>query len=805
MIAVKALAQLGAKPSPLLANALVIKTQQQLAGNPATSQTPAEPCRTAGGIMPCGLAADLLAGAAWGLATAGTKLPPTWCAAVVQHLAAAAVDLPLEQLYYTAYAAETWGIKSVPVPLLQAVLHSSNSDKISSSGLGQEQLRVLAAMLVSAGQQVPEGLAQYAPQQAAGVGRPSGVLARTEAAAAASTLQQQLRQFAEQQTVDAEAVLSAAAVLKDQEPGDLLSLVKTADVWVLLLQDAARLASAAEAVHLSNQLEPEIGGTAANIISHPDVAAVLASAAAAVQLVPAETARGSTSGPLAGPDSLAALTQLGLTVRPEWLDHLVADMDRSALTKNSWYKQASLQSTVQYLQALGKSNIQLSLQQLEAIAKFGPKAMRDHGPGAAVLLVQLLQCMAASGRPQDVRTVAAVGQQRQKQQRQAILVQQIVTAALPVVLEAVAQGELQQQSVWALISSLGSLDSTILRVCPTANGSSSTKAGSQLSSAAVLAADNRLLLLHAALAASGPAGGQHQLCGDCLLGCMQLAASPSFDQRTPSLCQQLLLLCQHEVAAVDHMSSATAAAMFCAAVSLALVAYPDLKLGVSMPNPELGGCLQQLLQDAELDWGSVAAADLAAAPRQAAAIGLELCEPFDFLGAVYQQLQQLAHAVGPTPSVITDTSSYGHGPVQLLEAAVFVVMNTQRAELGNTTWQGLHQYVLRDDSDGSDSTLPEGTPVLRHEMFSMVTQAVDPTINSLSVSVTADLVHMFMLSGEGSMACTWVNPAMARLWQPKSLAQLSPKQLQALVVCVEQNVAGENEPNHNIIVVSNEQ
>lgn len=808
--ALRSLRQLGAKPTPLMANALVIKTQQQLAAAPtaqtgavtdggqgqqAVGSTRAAVGTGASPVLPGGLAAADLAAAVWALASAGLRLPPTWCTTAVKQLAAVAADLALPAMLHTLYAAISWHINPLPKPLLASVQRSLDAQQQQLEQLlPAEQLGVIASGLLSAGQAVPEALTPYLPAGAAKAVAVAGALTggqsfaeRAAGARLAEAVWQEARRVLKDGgSLDAGIVQAAAAGLKEQPQAALASYLKPVSKWADVLQ---ALAQHQVQVQQQQQQQSE-GGHASQVggdlLALPDVSEWLQAVTAAVQQA-AATAQSSNGGPTV----LVALAVLRADVQPAWLAALTADLDSQAGSKSSWFKQAGVQQVLWYLQGLSAAGREVSLSQLEGLAKHMPSRLHTLSAQDLLALLQLLPAaqVHAEAQPQQVQQV----------RRQQQCTDELVAATLPVLLAAMESGQLQQSQAQLLVAGLARLGCTSLMTGSSSSSSSSNssntgakkRASGGNSSSQPLTAEQALQLLQLSL--SSPDSSNSISSGGVffLLGCMQLAtlAVPA-DMRLPQLCQQLLQLFVHEVSQQEELHPHTAAQLFIPAVAVAVTLTPDIARGLARPDAQLGGCLTQLLADVEAGWQQVGSAELAAMPRMVANIHLALMQPEDFINAVLKRQQGLAQLSKVLPSAVQEAAAAGAGPVQLLHAAVFQVMNKQVAEPGNSTWEGLRDFVSTDGSSsssgqagaGHDGGAGAGQLMIPAALFQATNEAVARIAGSLTAGEMCDLLHCFWMADQGSASCSWVQDATQKLMHVKEAAKLSPNQQQALLV-----------------------
>jgi hypothetical protein len=592
---------------------------------------------------------------------------------------------------------------------------------------------------------------------------------------------------------------------------------------------------------------------------------VLRSAAAAVQATPKEAATSTAAAEW--PTLLAALVQLQLPIRQDWLSAVMAALDAAAAAAVggagrvhvrkgfNWFRDAVPADVLAYLQALADLHHQqqqsVSLVQCSALCnnlaiklKQQQQLQEQQLTLLLVLLAQSCGTAAEAAAKSSTGNSTAVRQQllQLKQQLQAVF-----AAGLPRVLAWVGSssgGELPLSpdlttELINVIAYLGcSLNDLGISSSSSSDGGSSSKAAGKqkgvgvVTPAAAAAAADVGGEAAAAAAAAAAAPSQPQL------GCVALLAA-AFDavaaadttaaaatavaddgsahadllsalwvlhalpeSAVPvSLQQQAFAVTTAHLSQQEaHLSPGVAARFFVHTAKLALTLNPSLQQHDVFPDASLGGIFAQLLQDAEADWGheTVTASELVQLPKLAMKLGFEVPEPELYTAAVYARLQQLA--ASPAGEVLA-ASRRGCGPVELLAAVCWLVMETRPGTPGDTTLDGLHALVNADssssssDGDGdssSSSTAVGETPAEAEvaaaaasskfrEMFTATSAAIRPHLASLSGPQLVELAHAFVMGGmvqEEAWGQVW-----DRLAKPQELVGLNPGQQLALL-CV---------------------
>ena len=584
---------------------------------------------------------------------------------------------------------------------------------------------------------------------------------------------------------------------------------------------------------------------------------VVRSAAAAVQATPQEAATSAAAAEW--PTLLAALVQLQLPINQDWLSAVMAALDAAAAAVGgagrghvrkgyNWFRDAVPADVLAYLQALAELHHQqqqsVSLVQCSALCnslavKLKQQQLQLQEQQQALLLVLLAQtCGTAAEAAANSSTGSistAVRQQllQLKQQLQAVF-----AAGLPRILAWVGSSSggvlpLSPDLTTELINVIAYLGCS-LEDLGISSSSSSSDSGSSGSKAAGKQKGAGVVTPAAAAAADDVGGEAAAAPSQSQLGCLALlgvafeavaaagtaaAAVADDGSAQADLLSALWLLhalpesavpdsLQQQAFAVTtthlsqqeaHLSPGDAARFFVHTAKLALATDPSLQQHDVFPDASLGGIFAQLLQDAEADWGheTVTTSELVQLPKLAMKLGFEVPEPELYTAAVYARLQQLA--AGPTGEVLA-VSRRGCGPVELLAAVCWLVMETRPGTPGDTTLDGLHALVNADsssstdgDSDSSSSSTAAGeTPAEAEaaaaaasskfrEMFTATSTAIRPHLASLSGPQLVELAHAFVMGGmvqEEAWGQVW-----DRLAKPQELAGLNPGQQLALL-CV---------------------
>jgi hypothetical protein len=202
----------------------------------------------------------------------------------------------------------------------------------------------------------------------------------------------------------------------------------------------------------------------------------------------------------------------------------------------------------------------------------------------------------------------------------------------------------------------------------------------------------------------------------------------------------------------------------------------------AVPDPEIGGILAQLLQDVESDWSLITAADLVLLPRTMSKVKLEVDQREQYAAAVYIQLQRLGQA---TSAEVAAASKQGSGPVDLLYALCWLVMESRPGDAGDTTLNGLAAVVHSGDSSSSEeaSAAAADHGAKLREMFELTAAVTRPILPSLSGPQVVDLAHMCVMGAMLDQDCQC--ELLKRLTKPQAMQGLSPGQQLALLCVVE--------------------
>jgi hypothetical protein len=746
-------------------------------------------------MLPGGLPATDLVSAAAALAATELRLPQAWCTAATAHLAAAAAVLPPLALLQAVFAAANWRVK-LPKQLLHAVQELEQQQLQPEQLLPPPQLSKVASALLAAGQAVPKVLVPHLPESAAAAAAAADSRAASQSPARlAEALWQQARSvlsFTEQSSsMDADVVAAAVTGLAGMQAAELLSCMKQPERWSIVLQAFAYQ-------HQQQQGAGDVVTSESLLLQQPGVREFVAQVAAAVQQAP-----GTALVAASGPSTLLALAAVGLDVQQPWLAALVSDMNAQAGSKTSWYKHASGAETLAYLQALAAAGQVVPLQQLAALAKHLPSKLSTLPVAQLVLLLQLLpaaELPAAAGSP-----AAGKHHPQLKQQHQAVDV--ITAATMALLLQAAEAGKLLAVQAQHVIVALVRLGSKALEVTVAPDDSSSSssssnerssnkKAQAQQSQKSWATVEGVQLLLR--VAHGSPDESQQQadvaVGGEvgiaCLLGSMQLAQTLPPASRSTPLLQQLLQLFVAELSQQDaQLHPHIAAQLFCPAVAMTVTLNPGVALGSERPEPLLGGCLVQCLADIEAAWEAVGPGELAALPRMAAMVQLEIAQPQEFINTVLLRLQELAKLAKVSQAAAAEAVAAGAGPGLLLNAAVLLVMNRKPAEAGNSTWQGLHRYVTQADGS-ADAGAEQQQLLLPVAAFDAANEAASVLSSSMSGGELCDLLHCFFMARQmqrGQRQMPWMQPASQKIGE--AAATLSHNQQQALLVMMRE-IAG---------------
>jgi hypothetical protein len=670
-------------------------------------------------------------------------------------------------LQQVVFAAGRWHIK-LPKQLLQAVQDLTQQQLLPTQLLPQQQLSTVATALLAAGQPVPQALVAHLPETAAAAAAAAeSNAARQSPPRLAEALWQQARNALstkeQSSSMDADVVAAAVAGLQGMAPAELIGCLKPPERWSVVVQAFAQQKKQTAAAADSG---------------------FVALVAAAVQQVP-----GTALVAAGGPATLLALSELGADVQQTWLAALLADMDASAGSKSSWFKQASAADTLSYLQALAAAGQAVSAQQVAAIAKYLPGKMQTLSAAELVLLLQLLP--AAEMPPVAGTPVAGKYQPQLKQKQQAV--ETVTSAALMLLVQTVQAGQLQEAQAQQSIAALVRLGSRVLMqpvdVPAGSNGSSSSKTGSRTGQAQQghdtgLTAAGVQQLLQSALG-----DPEQQIAAatrtvsvgvPCTLGCMQLALTLPPAERSPQLLQQLLLLFVLELSQQEEpLHPHVAAQLFCPAVAMTVSLNPAVALGTDRPEAQLGGCLVQCLADVEAGWQQVGPAELAALPRMASSVQLELAQPQLFVDAVLLRLQGLVQLAKASHVAAAEAAAAGAGPAHLLQAACHQVMNKEPAEAGDSTWQGLAAYVVGPGG----STAAAGQHVtITVAAFDAADEVASAIGSSMSAGELCDMLHCFYAANQLERKAAWAVQVVQELSSPSEVAALSANQQQALLV-----------------------
>ncbi|KAF8068159.1 hypothetical protein HT031_001845 [Scenedesmus sp. PABB004] len=548
----------------------------------------------------------------------------------------------------------------------------------------------------------------------------------------------------------AEALAAAAADLAGADGAVLLDLLRPAERWAAVLRGLA--------------------AQGRDALAQPGVAALAAAVAAAVQQAPA-TARASAGGPA----TLAALAALQLPVSPAWLPALRRDIDADAQGKGRWFRAASGQELLAFMGAAAALELPLSDATLEAAAKCAALKLE---PLPAADVARLLELLPPGDDP-------ARGAAQPRAQRTRAACEGLAAAALRVLAATASRGELGPGAARRAVAGLARLQSIALSPAGVDGGAAGAKGrrgkgsgGDGAESAA--ASQAQLELLRAALA--GGADAERLGLDYCLLGCLCLATAlpPALRQEARRECAELLRLFPAEVAAAERgaLPAGAAARAFCLAGTLALMLEPDVASGRVSLQAELRTALARCLAAAEAaGWEGVAGAELAAAPRRAASLRLELARPEVLVAAVGQCLTRLASSARAAA-----TAPPGGGPGMLLGAAVLAVMRGRPpSEAGDSSWAGLHELL---DGSGTAAAPPQPAGPLRVPLalFEAAGRAATSTsTDAADLHDLAELVHCW--ASARLPAEPWLGAAAARLSRAPApaLVGLGPTLQQALL------------------------
>eukprot|EP00775_Hariotina_reticulata_P006621 gene6621-6849_t len=829
MKAITALVAAGARPTPHLANSLVIKTQKQLA-LPAdvllapAAATPGDAARTvqlhsrassttlgtsSGSRL---LNAADLAAVAWSLAFSGVKVSSSWQRLVLQQLGAAAHRLPAASLHHLVVAASKWSSKGCPANIIQAV-QSLTAEQVSH--LTSEQILGLADAVVAAGRgplsQALEGaLPQNDADDTAGAAAARSLSSRARAAAVVERLWQEVssakKALADDSTdimggIPAAVLQSAAAELKDCQAAELCGYLSPLERWSTVLQVIAT----------QQQLQT---ASITDVLAQPDVRGWLQQVAVAVQTSPADTARGAAGGPA----TLCSLAQLGLEVSPSWVSALQLDLDlHSSSIKSSWYRNASAAAVQQYLTDLGRLGQQISGPQFEAICKTMPAKVHQLTVPQQVQLLQMIAQFVAATNPSR----PALQQQKQKQ-RLELMAAHLVRTLLQLVLSAVARRQLGSEAAVDIVSSIFMVGANLcLAGDSSATGDGMTGAvgdmgggigpvGSNASdvkrkgrrSVSQAQRDSTQVeveavavsaLLEVALGASyRPELGS---ASDFFLGCLRLACvlplSSTAAGHLPRIWQ---LVVRHVSLCQEGLAPAIAAEVFCATATLVFTTHKQLATGARQLDSELAGCMMQLLEDAQADWSQVRPSELVALPKQVAALRLPWRPAAAYFNAVGQHLTQFADSSSSSIADVQEAVAAGSSPARLLDTAVWLVMDGQPAEPGNTTHEGLQHFIAAAGThdrqqllQGSKAGGAEG-PLLPVSMFHAAWAAMDRVSSSLPADDLASALHCYFMAGDAAAPPgakhAWLVQALQTFSHAGRVVELSPsQQLVLLRVC----------------------
>jgi hypothetical protein len=484
--------------------------------------------------------------------------------------------------------------------------------------------------------------------------------------------------------------------------------------------------------------------------------------------------------PAEGISTLVALTELQLEVEPAWVAALMRQLNGAAATDGkAWFK--SVREVTAYLQALANLQQHLPLQQLQALCSYataGTRMQQASVPELLVLVelltVQLQRHTATSNSPQ-----AAAQYSR--------LLRRLCVAVLVSLVP--AAGELSGRQALSTAACMAALDIWPADLLPSGiRGAAATKGAAD-------AAAGSVQLLKAAAAHLTAASASGMLPADDLLVCLRLSNTLTAAAAPQETQQQLLALLQQHVTQQQQLfAPAEAAQLFCAAASLALATDAILHTVEGVPGFGFGGVLVQLLQDAEAGWSAVATAELARLPGLARAVKLPLASSAAYLAAVQQQVG----AAGPDD--VVRASQQGRGPVELLSAACWLVMDYQPGEAGDTTLNGLAQHISSSSSDegrrSSSSSADEAPLQVPLALFAAAAAALQPgVVERLSSSQAVDLVHAFVAAGLWQQLLS--ADAQRAVWQvllrPDALSGLAPPQHVALLLVAQQQRASEAE------------
>lgn len=288
-----------------------------------------------------------------------------------------------------------------------------------------------------------------------------------------------------------------------------------------------------------------------------------------------------------------------------------------------------------------------------------------------------------------------------------------------------------------------------------------------------------------------------------LLSALWLLDALPADAVPQELQQQAAAIVKSHIAQQEvTMCPGNAAQFFLHATSLALALNTDLAKHDVIPEPGLGGVLVQLQQDIEADWEhhSITPSQLAQLPQRMMKFKLEPQKPDAYVTAVAAQLK--AMSVQPSASVAA-AAKRCCGPVELLYAVCWLLMENEPGQAGDTTLSGLDKFVKVRDStasssddsgDSSDNASssaaessatisPKDAQILR-DMFAAAAAAARPILSSLSGPQLVDLVHVFYMADLPEVLGSQIwKEVFGRLASPQDLAGLKPSQELALL-CV---------------------
>jgi hypothetical protein len=813
--ALHALVLLGGKPSHMLANTLVIKTQQQLA---ATAVTPAAAVGrsvqdSTSELLFAGVPAVDFAGALWACSTVataaaagGVKLPPVWVSAAVKQLSAAADQLPAAALYYATFAAVAGGLKPPPRGLLQALRELDQQQQQAVELLAQlDQDR-------SGCRGVVKQLRPYLHQQQQQQQGNAHVAAPVDAAASASAAAAQLLKLVSQtaKAAEAKAAEGAAQTASTVLSASLEDIRQLTAVVITAMQ-----VSGGGSQVLSEVLEPAKWAALLRALAMTDTQQEGGSGLLGVEgmrgLVQAVSAcvqanASSTATAADGPATLVALLQLELPVEPDWLRHLTASMDTAAAaaagvkgvgSKANWCRQAGAADVLAYLHALALLQQAPSPLQCDALCHslaVQSRLQQLQPQQLALLLVLLAEgCSAATAGSSSSSSSDSNGPGHSSGGKSpadcVIGVQAVFAAGLPAVLSAVHQGEeLPFKVAQGLINATAWLDCDLQKLGFSSSSNSSSRSTKQQAAAASGLELGCIALVTAAVAATAElsAVGAAATRGDSQISHGDVTSTLWLLNQVHS-CSPVPQAVQHQALAAAHaylslqelpLPPGDAARLFYQIGALALSLNPGLAEYDTIPDPDLGGVLVQLQQDMEADWGhaSMTSAELVQLPQLMSKFKLEVQRPEQYAAAVYGQLQGMDAA---PQAAVTAASRKGRGPVELLYVLCWLLMEDRPGRAGDTTLQGLDEVTAAAQGTDSSSSSTDSsssstdssssstgdvqpasadvdiTPAAAQQLCELIALAKGvtlPIMSTLSGPQVLDLAHVLLMANAASSA-----------------------------------------------------